>query len=114
MGDVPVDIPIQFPPTARRTRPVARRIGWVLVAVSSLVDVSVYCSDHARREPGPRLHEDSWQWFGGMMRCCARRRSSTILQPKPALLRQSVMQHGGAHGDQTDGPGDRLGVSGRR
>jgi hypothetical protein len=30
------------------------------------------------------------------------------------LLRLSVMHHGGAHGDQADGPGDRFGVSGRR
>jgi hypothetical protein len=28
---------IELPPAARRARPVARRIGWVLVAVSSLL-----------------------------------------------------------------------------
>lgn len=37
MSDIPADTSIEFPPTARRTRPVARRIGWVLVAVSSLL-----------------------------------------------------------------------------
>jgi hypothetical protein len=78
------------------------------------VDVGVYCGDHASREPGPRLDEDFWEWFGGVMLCCARRQSSAILQPKPALLRHLVMQHGGAHGDHTDGSGDRLGVSRRR
>jgi Predicted membrane protein (DUF2306) len=37
MGDTSVDTSIEFPSTARRTRPVARRIGWVLVVVSSLL-----------------------------------------------------------------------------
>ena len=37
MGDIPVDTSIQLPSTARRSRPVPRRIGWVLVAVGSLL-----------------------------------------------------------------------------
>jgi hypothetical protein len=38
MSDIPADgRSIEFQPTARRARPVARRIGWILVAVTSLL-----------------------------------------------------------------------------
>jgi hypothetical protein len=38
MSDIPTEVrSMELPPTARRTRPVARRIGWILVAVTSLL-----------------------------------------------------------------------------
>jgi len=38
MSDIPADGRlVDFQPTARQTRPVARRVGWILVAVTSLL-----------------------------------------------------------------------------
>jgi NTE family protein len=46
------------------------------------------------------------------MLCCARRRSSAILQPKPALLRHSVMHHGGLMATRQMGRGIVLACQG--
>jgi hypothetical protein len=38
MSDIPTEVRSKrLPPTARRTRPVARRIGWILVAITSVL-----------------------------------------------------------------------------
>jgi hypothetical protein len=38
MSDIPTEVrSIELPPTARRTRPVARRVGWILVAITSVL-----------------------------------------------------------------------------